>query len=169
MTRLTAFIRLRMSIATHKLRSMTAEGQTLSRRSARLYATGRTFIWLFPIPFALVLFTPGLWRIPVAVIAIIIYVWVGLRAWRIEFRADSERVLIVNQWHTYSFPWTEVRRVAIVGARLPAVSFVLTDGHVRSAQASSYSRSLRSTAWSIAKTFAPDGVEFLDDSKLKRR
>ena len=127
---------------------------------------GSTLIWFVPVPFVAILVTPGLWRIPVAVIVIAVYLAAALRAWRIEFKADSKGVEILNQWRTYRFTWDEVRRLTVVGTRRPAVAFVLTDGRVQSVQASSYSRSLRTSAWSIAKTFAPDTVERDDDASV---
>ncbi len=152
---------------------MTAEspsdGQALVRRSAKVYALGVMLIWFVPVPFFAILVTPGLWRIPVAVVVIAVYLAAAFRAWRIEFRADSNGVVILNQWRTYRFGWDDVRRMTVIGVRFPAVAFVLADGHVRSVQASSYSRTLRTAAWSIAKTFAPDAVERDDDASVFNR
>jgi hypothetical protein len=142
------------------------EGQALARRSAKLYAVGRILIWFVPVPFAAILLTPGVWRIPVALVVVAVYVGAAWRGWRIEFRCDSKGVVIVNQWRTYRFTWEEVRQLTVIGTRFPAVAFVLTDGRVPTVQASSYSRSLRTTAWSIAKTFAPETVERDDDATV---
>jgi hypothetical protein len=110
-----------------------------------------------------------LWRIPVGVLVIAAYLAGAVRAWRVEFRADPQGVSVINQWRTYRFSWDEVRRMKVIGTRLPAVSFVLADGNVRSVQASSYSRALRTTAWAIAKTFAPSTVERDDDATVWSR
>lgn len=142
------------------------DGQSLDRRSAKVYAAARTLGWLFPVPFFFLLVTPGWWRFPVGVVVLAVYLAAAWRGWRIEFRADSKGVVIVNQWRTSRFSWDEVRRITIVGMRLRAVGFVLTDGRVPSVQASSYSRGLRTTAWSIAKTFAPDSVVRDDDATV---
>jgi hypothetical protein len=146
-----------------------ADGQELRRTSARVYAVGQTLIWLFPIPFALTLLTPGFWRIPVGVASFAVLVGGAARAWRIRFGADRRGIVIVNQWRVFRFGWDEVGAIVMIGQRLPTVSFVLTNGRVRRVQASSYNSSLRTSAWAIANTFAPSSVQIKEDPRIWRR
>ena len=136
-----------------------SRGSILARPSVTVYAALVSIAPVAPIlaGAAALANRSGRWPLWIGIAAVLVFVFI--RARRVRFELDAERLAITNYWRSYVFDWSQVDRVGMSGGVFPAVAFRLKDGAVRRVQASSFSPRLREAGLSLARQYAPAGIE----------